>query len=127
MQLLLPMTDELAGGLLIEAPWSPAAVISLNRLQVASHQTPYRCPDAYQGGHRDARLVATVEGWRCPHCTYVQTTAIQPGGNLGADPMRYEDVAWLLGAYRRFGCPVKHEVRVLEAILVRLRQSQLAL
>lgn len=69
------------------APWSPAEVDALNRFQHYGFVHEFTCPDAHDGANR--ALVATKDGWICPHCDYKQDWAhkvmLQPLTNTVAE------------------------------------------
>ena len=52
-----------------KAPWSQEHVDSLNKLQKDETFHGYTCPTAHPEGRL---LVATKQGWICPHCEYKQ-------------------------------------------------------
>jgi hypothetical protein len=50
------------------APWTEAEVKALHSYQHAGSMHPYTC-----GAERcRSILIATAEGWACPHCAYRQ-------------------------------------------------------
>jgi hypothetical protein len=53
---------------MIKAPWTDEQVAALNRWQQAGFVHPFTC---YDGDD----LVATRDGWVCPHCNYKQDWA----------------------------------------------------
>lgn len=55
----------------IEAPWTAEQVDGLNAWQDGPMH-PFTCGNDHTGGRV---LLATVNGWRCPSCDYVQTWA----------------------------------------------------
>lgn len=57
----------------IEPPWTPQYVDALNRFQRAGFVHPFTCVNDHEGA--DRKLVATKDGWICPHCDYRQTWA----------------------------------------------------
>ena len=64
----------------IVAPWTRQQVDALNDYQAAGWMHPFTCGHCRDTlgtdrGHNERRLVATVEGWRCPTCTYTQDWA----------------------------------------------------
>ena len=70
----------------ISAPWTPEQVAALNRWQTSGRFHPFTCGgdrmDAahvqYQYEHPDqdfGQLVASVNGWFCPVCSYRQSWA----------------------------------------------------
>lgn len=62
----------------VTAPWSPAFVDALNRYQNEGKFELYRCPNKDpQYPHESDVLLATVDGWRCPHCDYTQDWAFE--------------------------------------------------
>lgn len=74
----------------IHPPWSPSQVDALQTFQRAGFVHPFTCPNQHAGASRD--LVATVDGWICPHCEYRQRWAyasmlgapVDPGAELRA-------------------------------------------
>lgn len=83
----------------VTPPWDTALVQALNLLQTGTQPGwpthPYTCPSRGDGrhGHEGGDLgvlIATVEGWVCPHCEYVQPwahplpTQIQPVALVGS-------------------------------------------
>jgi len=65
------MTDHNSDPDKIVPPWSAEQVAGLNGYQRSGVFHPYTCGDA----SCRADLVATRDGWRCPHCSYRQTWA----------------------------------------------------
>lgn len=70
---------QFAGRRVALAQWSAEQVDSLNRYQASGLMHPYTCPNRATS-HRDRHgdrgvLVATVDGWMCPDCTYTQDWA----------------------------------------------------
>jgi hypothetical protein len=71
----------------ITAPWTPVQVAALNRWQANPTVHPFTCGSGnrmdaahttYQAGHPDqdfGQLVASVNGWFCPVCSYRQDWA----------------------------------------------------
>lgn len=68
----------------ITAPFSPEAVQALNEYQTdtsdAPPMHPFTCANRGDGNHGSEGgdlgvLIATVDGWVCPHCHYVQDWA----------------------------------------------------
>jgi hypothetical protein len=69
----------------VEAPWTPHQVAALNRWQQAGDVHPFTCggermDPAHVGyamahGGDYGQLVASVNGWFCPVCSYRQTWA----------------------------------------------------
>jgi len=70
----------------LKAPWTPSEVAALNRWQTFGRVHPFTCGNnrmdpahvAYQADHPDqdfGQLVASVNGWFCPVCSYRQTWA----------------------------------------------------
>lgn len=57
----------------ITAPWSPAQVDALNKLQRRGNFHGYTCAESHTPF--DRTLVATKGGWICPHCDYRQDWA----------------------------------------------------
>lgn len=57
----------------ITAPWTPDQVDRLNRFQRLGYVHEFTCPDSHNGA--DRTLVATKNGWICPHCDYRQDWA----------------------------------------------------
>ena len=57
----------------ITAPWDTKTVDALNRWQRAGFVHEFTCRNEHPGA--DRALVATVNGWICPHCTYTQDWA----------------------------------------------------
>ena len=57
----------------VTAPWTGEQVDALNRYQRSGVFHEFTCKDAHDG--LDRTLFATREGWRCPHCEYVQNWA----------------------------------------------------
>ena len=66
---------------LIEAPWTPEQIETLNRLQRGElYGHPYTCPHRgevphHDNGHDTGCLLATKDGWLCPDCGYTQDWA----------------------------------------------------
>jgi len=63
----------------IVPPWAPAQVVMLNERQARGEFHPYTCPHRGQD-HADLNgphdvLVATVRGWVCPFCDFIQAWA----------------------------------------------------
>lgn len=83
----------------IKAPWTPQQVAALNRFQEYGFVQEYTCPNIHSApcpcvGHGDVppkpncphclgsgrvlgdrTLLATTNGWICPHCDYKQDNA----------------------------------------------------
>jgi hypothetical protein len=57
----------------IRAPWSSEQVDALNRFQRRGDVHEFTCPEDHGGS--DRTLIATKEGWLCPHCAYRQDWA----------------------------------------------------
>lgn len=57
----------------ITAPWKGWYVDALNRWQRAGFVHEFTCKNDH--GELDRTLVATVNGWICPHCDYTQKWA----------------------------------------------------
>ena len=60
-------SDELAR---LIKPWTPEQVESLNLYQQDKRMHPFICRAASQ--HGKTKLIATVDGWKCPRCKYRQ-------------------------------------------------------
>lgn len=56
---------------ILQAPFTPDQVASLNAYQDAEVMHPFTCG----GDHGSTKLVATPEGWICPECPYKQNWA----------------------------------------------------
>lgn len=54
----------------IHAPFTPEQVAALNIFQQSTQFHPYTCLF-----HSNTSLIATIDGWSCPHCDYRQTWA----------------------------------------------------
>lgn len=61
----------------ITAPWKHDEVDALNRWQRAGFVHEFTCRVHHEGlaGPADRTLVATINGWICPHCSYTQDWA----------------------------------------------------
>ena len=68
----------------IEAPFTQEAVQALNEYQTdtanARPMHPFTCGNRGDGNHGSeggdkGTLIATIDGWVCPHCDYVQNWA----------------------------------------------------
>jgi hypothetical protein len=57
----------------LRAPWSGEEVDALNRYQRRDDVHEFTCPQDHDGA--DPSLVATRQGWICPHCDYRQDWA----------------------------------------------------
>lgn len=57
---------------MIRAPWTDEQVAALNRFQGYGFVHPFTCQNHHDG---DRSLVATRDGWVCPHCDYTQDWA----------------------------------------------------
>lgn len=57
----------------IIAPWTPDQVDRLNRFQRLGNVHEFTCASNHEGA--DRTLVATKDGWICPHCDYRQNWA----------------------------------------------------
>ena len=55
----------------IRAPWSREEVDALNRFQHRADVHQFTCPN----DHANRTLIATPDGWICPHCIYTQNWA----------------------------------------------------
>ena len=55
------------------APWNSQQIDALNKTQRAGFIHEFTCPESHEGS--DRTLVATVNGWICPHCDYTQNWA----------------------------------------------------
>ena len=60
-------------GDIIEAPFSSEQVDALNRYQRSGVFHEFTCAEHHDGA--DRTLVATRQGWICPHCDYRQSWA----------------------------------------------------
>jgi hypothetical protein len=58
---------------LLQAPWSSAQVDALNYFQRRGDFHEFTCPEHHDGA--DRTLLATKDGWLCPHCDYRQNWA----------------------------------------------------
>jgi hypothetical protein len=78
----------------IAAPWTPDQVDALNRFQRAGLRVhPFTCVTSHGGA--DRALVATHNGWICPHCGYLQDWALAgmpAGGDLVARLRKHANV-----------------------------------
>jgi hypothetical protein len=87
----------------VSAPWTPEQVDSLNRYQESGLMHPYTCPNRGTG-HPDGAadrgvLVATVDGWTCPDCTYTQDWA-HPWSADGTWEQLQAPTRWVLDQLR---------------------------
>ena len=57
----------------LQAPWSSDQVDALNQFQRRGDVHEFTCPENHGGA--DRTLIATKEGWICPHCDYRQDWA----------------------------------------------------
>lgn len=57
----------------LRAPWSSEQVDALNRFQRRGDIHEFTCPNDHDGA--DRTLIATKQGWICPHCDYRQDWA----------------------------------------------------
>lgn len=60
-------------GDVIYSPWTSEQVDALNRWQRSPYVHPFECVEPHEG--HDRALLATTEGWVCPHCNYCQEWA----------------------------------------------------
>ncbi len=56
----------------IKAPFTTEQVRNLNIYQHSSHVHPFTCMNTHTPNNN---LIATEEGWVCPHCDYKQDWA----------------------------------------------------
>jgi hypothetical protein len=103
----MPQTSSASN--LIEAPFVGAAVKNLNAFQTHTSGGfvghPYTCANRGDGQHGEEGgdtgvLIATAEGWVCPHCDYTQ---------FSAHPMMAQDAKPL--GHRMFGQPSPAQLR----------------
>jgi hypothetical protein len=61
----------------VTAPFTDSQVAALNAFQTGGRFHPFTCP--HHSHTSDGDLVATVDGWACPHpgCDYTQDWAHQ--------------------------------------------------
>lgn len=57
----------------LHAPFSSEQVDALNRFQRRGDVHEFTCPEDHGGA--DRTLIATTQGWICPHCAYTQDWA----------------------------------------------------
>lgn len=70
----LQFLNEARAGGIVRAPWTHELVSVLNAHQHCRDLHPYTCGSGHRKEHPDGEgvLVATVDGWECPHCDYRQ-------------------------------------------------------
>ena len=56
----------------IYAPWTDEQIIALNAWQNSIWVHPFTCINSHTEGRN---LIATKDGWICPHCDYTQNWA----------------------------------------------------
>lgn len=65
--------------MMVKAPWTPEQVEILNRFQKLDFVHPFTCGSGDRTDERhldnEGVLVATVDGWICPYCTFTQAWA----------------------------------------------------
>ncbi len=59
----------------IKAPWTPEQVEQLNKWQEAGYVHPFTCGNDDCTRSNGKELVATIDGWTCPSCSYKQDWA----------------------------------------------------
>ena len=59
----------------VKAPWTIEQVTALNEWQQRMDVHPFTCGGPNEGDHPTKELIASSEGWYCPHCTYTQDWA----------------------------------------------------
>jgi hypothetical protein len=57
----------------LRAPWTPEQVEALNRFQQRGDVHAFTCLNDH--GDLGRTLLATEQGWICPHCDYTQNWA----------------------------------------------------
>lgn len=72
------------------APWTVQQVVNLNKIQMHPGFHPFTCGNRGDGKHGWVgsdlgMLFATINGWVCPFCSYVQDWAyvFMAGGDWG--------------------------------------------
>lgn len=60
---------------MVNVPWTPDQVASLNAFQQCDDWHPFTCANGCGDQQRHRVLIARVDGWQCPICDYRQAWA----------------------------------------------------